>query len=154
MTSLGPEDARESSAMSGLDRQQRLADLPIEKVEAFEKRSAGKLLGKLREQGVESALAVRIEQLIARRNKLVHGFLDDPEVAPAIMNQAAALCGVAGEGSASSNVRGRRVLASHTSIATSSWVVRSYSRSPPGTRSLTPSADSPVGNHAMSASVS
>jgi len=66
-------------------RQQLLADLPIEDVEAFEKRSAGKLLGKLREQGVGEALAARIERLIVRRNKLIHGFLDDLEVAQAVM---------------------------------------------------------------------
>jgi hypothetical protein len=66
-------------------RQQRLADLPLEDVEAFEKRSGGTLLGKLREQGVDAALAERIADLIVRRNRLIHGFLEDLEVAAALM---------------------------------------------------------------------
>jgi hypothetical protein len=69
-------------------RQQRLADLPIQEVEAFEKRSGGALLKKLREQGVDDALATRIEALIVRRNKLIHGFLDDLDVANALMTGA------------------------------------------------------------------
>jgi hypothetical protein len=76
----------ERTLVGEIYRMQRLADLPTEDVEAFETLSGGKLLGKLRKQGIDDALAVRIDDLLVRRNKLVHGFLDDIEVARSLMN--------------------------------------------------------------------
>jgi hypothetical protein len=76
----------ERTLVGEIYRKQRLADLPVEDVEVFEMLSGGKLLGKLRKQGLDDAIAARIDDLIIRRNRLVHGFLDDVEVAQAIMN--------------------------------------------------------------------
>jgi hypothetical protein len=47
---------------------------------ALESRSAGKLLGTLRELGIPGELAGRIDAVILRRNQVVHHFMEDPDV--------------------------------------------------------------------------
>jgi hypothetical protein len=75
----------EKTLVGEVYRQQRLAGFPSEDVAVFEDLSAGKVLGKLRAQGIDDALASRIGDLIDRRNKLIHGFFEDVDVAEAVM---------------------------------------------------------------------
>lgn len=46
----------------------------------LERRPAGKLLDKLRELGLDAALAARVLAAITRRNRLIHHYMEEPKV--------------------------------------------------------------------------
>jgi hypothetical protein len=71
----------EKALLAEIYRRQLDADLPIDEVEdRFDSAPGGLLLRKLREQGLEPALADRIESVLKRRNGLVHGVIEDLDV--------------------------------------------------------------------------
>jgi hypothetical protein len=61
------------------------AELTKELVE-LDQRPAGVLLGKLRELGIPEALGAEVERVIARRNRLIHHFMEDIQVARAVLD--------------------------------------------------------------------
>jgi hypothetical protein len=75
----------EKTLLGEIYRQQRLAGGRVEDVEVFDRLPGGKLVRKLRTQGIDGVLASRIDDLIKLRNTLIHGFLDDVDVAVAVM---------------------------------------------------------------------
>lgn len=50
----------------------------------FESQPAGRLLRKLREQGITEDLAERIDDVLKRRNRMIHGVIEDVSVAVAL----------------------------------------------------------------------
>jgi uncharacterized protein YutE (UPF0331/DUF86 family) len=54
----------------------------------LERRSGGKLLEKLKELGLPDDLAARILAAIVRRNRLIHHYMEEPEVMMALMTGA------------------------------------------------------------------
>lgn len=62
-------------------RQGPAEDDPLaEQLAELKKLTAGQLLGRLRERGLPESLEQRIDGAIARRNRLVHHFFEDPQL--------------------------------------------------------------------------
>lgn len=51
----------------------------------LERRPGGKLLEKLRQLGLNTEMAARVQAAIARRNRLIHHYMEEPEVMAALM---------------------------------------------------------------------
>jgi uncharacterized protein YutE (UPF0331/DUF86 family) len=75
-----------------LDIAQRLANSEgmtedlLDELKHRERHSAGKLLERLKELGVDPELAARIDAMIGLRNNLVHHFMEDPDVLEAFFD--------------------------------------------------------------------
>jgi hypothetical protein len=54
----------------------------------LERRPGGKLLEKLRQLGLNTEMAARIQAAIVRRNRLIHHYMEEPEVMAALMTGA------------------------------------------------------------------
>lgn len=91
--------ALEKTLLGEIYRRQMHEDVRlIDQLAGFDEQPAGRLLQKLREQGIDRDLADRIGEVLGRRNRLIHGFFEDIEVARAVITGerlAAVLDGIA-----------------------------------------------------------
>ncbi len=65
-------------------REGGVASLTPKQITIFESETGGQLLGRLRGKGMDAPLVDRADDLIKRRNKLIHGLFEDVDVARAM----------------------------------------------------------------------